>query len=74
MKLFIVNKEEFDNDFQSRESQKAIHKRAFNYLMQSIGYDDSIPNMIEFDFEMFNVNFEFTNQVGDVYFFLYSRK
>lgn len=74
MKLFIVNKEEFDNDFQSRESQKTIHKKAFNYLMQSIGYDDSIPNSIEFYHEMFLVNFEFTNQVGDIYFFLYSRK
>jgi hypothetical protein len=74
MKLFIVNKEEFDNDFQSRESQKAIHKRAFNSLMQSIGYDDSIPDNIYFDYEMFSIRFEFTNQVGDVYFFLYSRK
>lgn len=74
MKLFIVNKEEFDNDFQSRESQKAIHKKAFNSLLQSIGYDDSIPDNIWFEYEMFNVNFEFTNQVGDVYFFLYSRK
>lgn len=74
MKLFIVNKDQFDNDFQSRDSQKTIHKRAFNYLMQSIGYDDSIPENIEFNYEMFLVNFEFTNQVGDVYFFLYSRK
>lgn len=74
MKLFIVNKEEFDNDFQSRDSQKTIHRRAFNSLMQSIGYDDSIPDNICLDYEMFNVNFEFTNQVGDVYFFLYSRK
>jgi hypothetical protein len=74
MKLFIVNKEEFDTDFQSRDSQKTIHRKAFNSLMQSIGYDNSIPNFINFDYEMFNVEFEFTNQVGDVYFFLYSRK
>ena len=74
MKLFIVNKEEFDKDFQSRESQKTIHRKAFNLLLQSIGYDDTIPNHIEFDFEIFEISFEFTNQVGDVYFFLYSKK
>ena len=72
MKLFIVNKDEFDRDFPS--SQKEVHRKAYNYLLQSLGYDESIPSNIEFDYDMFLVNFEFTNKVGDVYFFLYSRK
>jgi len=71
MKLFIVNKEEFDKDFPF--SQKEIHRKAYNHLLQCLGYDESVPNSIDFDFEMFNIKFEFTNKVGDVYFFLYSR-
>jgi hypothetical protein len=67
MKLFIVNKEEFDKEFPG--SQKEIHRKAFNYLMQSIGYDDTIPNVIKIDAEFRTVVFELVNSKNDVYFY-----
>lgn len=72
MKLFIVNKEDFDFDFPN--SQSVLHKKAYNFLLQSIGYDDSIPDNIEINYDMFVVNFEYLNKKNDVYFYQYSRK
>jgi hypothetical protein len=69
MKLFIVNKDDFDNDFPS--SQKIIHRKAFNLLMQSIGFDERIPKVIDFDFEMSKLQFTFLSEKNDVYFYEY---
>ena len=67
MKLFIVNKEAFDEAFP--ESQRFIHKKAYNYLLQSLAYDERAPSYIELTYEVFDVRFELVNEKSDVYFY-----
>lgn len=69
MKLFITNKEDFDKDFPS--SQGTIHKIAYNYLLQSIAYDDSPPDVIELTYDMNEISFHFLNEKNDIYFYEY---
>lgn len=69
MKLFIVNKDLFDKTYQSRETQKKIHQKAYNSLMLSLGYDDTIPEFIEINTEIDIACFSFLNKNNDVYFF-----
>ena len=74
MKLFVINKDDFDNDFKSQSSQKEIHKTAYNYLLQCIGYDNSIPNIIEFKYDIFKITFTFISEKNNVYFYEYKKE
>jgi hypothetical protein len=73
MKLFVLNKEDFDSDFKSVESQKSIHKKAYNYLLQSLGNKNKKPDLIRFDYDLWFIEFKFNNVVNDVYFYSYKR-
>jgi hypothetical protein len=73
MKLFITNKDVFDNDFPSQESQKFVHKTAYNILLQSLGCKNGIPKQIRFDYDFWFIEFNFTNCVNGVYFYTYER-
>jgi hypothetical protein len=73
MKLFITNKDVFDNDFPSQQSQKFVHKTAYNILMQSLGSKNGIPQQIRFDYDLWFIEFNFTNCVNHVYFYTYER-
>lgn len=73
MKLFITNKELFDSEFQSIESQKLIHREGFNILLRGIGRDGSAPKQIRLDYDIFIVEFNFKNVVNDIYFYSYER-
>lgn len=73
MKFFITNKELFDSDFQSIESQKSIHRKGFNILLQGLGKDKTPPKQIRIDHDYFNIEFNFQNVVNDIYFYSYER-
>ena len=73
MKLFITNKDVFDNDCPSQESQKIVHKTAYNILLQSLGLKNGIPKQIRFDYDFWFIEFNFTNCVNGVYFYTYER-
>ena len=73
MKLFITNKDVFDNDFNSVESQKKIHKTAFNNLLNEIGVNATPPKTIKLDFDLFCIEFTYISNSSDVYFYSYER-
>jgi len=73
MKLFLLNKDEFDKDFQSEATQKAIHKTAYNHLLTSIGMIEEIPDVIEFYYDGEYIRFDFKRAKAGIYFYLYIR-
>ena len=73
MKFFITNKDLFDSEFQSVESQKSIHRKGFNLLLQGLGSTGSPPQQIRLDYDIFIVEFNFQNVVNDIYFYSYER-
>jgi hypothetical protein len=71
MKLFITNKDEFDNcDFDS----KYYHVQAYNFLNKKIEVEQIIPLNIYINVPNRDaiVMFRFVNKKDDVYFFEYS--
>lgn len=71
MKLFVTNKDVFDNDFPS--SQKEIHRKAFNQLLNSLGSSGKAPKEIRLDFDMWFITLTFVNEINNVYFYSYER-
>lgn len=69
MKLFIINKLQFEKDVNNIEYSKAVHKSAFNQLSSNLakGY---IPLSIRpISNDLF---FNFVKKEDDIYFYEYS--
>ena len=71
MKLFILNKAEFDSDASFEQAQKTIHQKAYNELLRHTVCFDKAPETIKVVYEDFEWDFEFVNQKGDFYIFKY---
>lgn len=65
MKLFVVNKKDFDIAFQ--EEAKECHKEAYNLLLKSISVEEVIPIYINIDNCTFELN-KFSRR-DDIYFY-----
>lgn len=71
MKLFIINKAEFDSDASFEEAQKTIHKKAYNELLRHTVCFDAPPETIKVIYDDFEWDFEFVSQKNDFYIFKY---
>lgn len=78
MKLFITNKDYFEESFTRKDyrggyyaTPKEIHKRAFNQLQSSIA-NNNIPIILYAEYKDFgDAIFEFKSKKGDIYFYEY---
>jgi hypothetical protein len=71
MKLFITNKDEFDNsDFDSKE----IHGRAFNLLRKAIDVDEVIPINLTIHISNSDLlaSFIFVTKKDDIFYYLFN--
>lgn len=71
MKLFITNKEEFDNsDFDTKE----IHVRAFNLLRKAIDIDEIIPINLTVHISNSDLlaSFIFVTKKDDIFYYLFN--
>jgi len=84
MKLFIINKDEFENQFDNQERFKdsdrgslnsnQIHRKAYNILSLSIDIHNSIPLMLTPPYEDGDgiVIFDFITKKEDIYYYTFS--
>lgn len=71
MKLFVLNKEDFDNDFPA--TQKEVHRIAYNYLLKELAQKGLHPLNFKIDYDLWVVEFNFVNKIENVYFYSYER-
>lgn len=71
MKLFIINKSDFDFDATFEDAQKEIHKKAFNELQRCIVCFDEPPENIIITYDEFEWSFNFVKQKNDFYIYKY---
>jgi hypothetical protein len=71
MKLFILNKEEFDQDASFEQAQKEIHKKAFNELFRYNVCFDEPPENIKVIYDDFEWEFNFVKQKNDFFIYKY---
>lgn len=77
MKLFIINKQEFEKEFDFLDStslsSKDIHSRAYSQLLKSLEKNQSIPLMLTPDYDNDGVAvFDFLSKKGDIYFYQFT--
>jgi hypothetical protein len=73
MKLFILNKKEFEDTFENNEITNKVHKRAFKELETQINSESSIPLfLMPYYSDEGMVLFEFYNKKDDVYFYKFN--
>jgi hypothetical protein len=73
MKLFILNKKEFEDTFENNEITNKVHKRAFKELETQINSECSIPLFLTPHYsDEGMVLFEFYNKKDDVYFYKFN--
>lgn len=73
MKLYILNKQEFEEHFSNNlDLTKKIHITAFNELKKSIDGNFSIPLALTPDYNNLSTCiFNFVNKKGDIYFYTF---
>jgi len=70
MKLFITNKPYFEYTFENTEITKAVHKKAFNELKNSIDVNNSIPLMLTPSYDDEGIClFYFVTKKEEIYFY-----
>lgn len=67
MKLFILNKKDFDEHFMAES--KSIHISAYNILKQSIETNYAIPILIRVNLGNSEVHFEFVNKSAGTFYY-----
>lgn len=77
MKLFITNKQEFENvfdDFNSKSfSTKVIHSSAYHQLLKSIDIDNCIPLMLTPSYDQEGVVIlDFMTKKNDIYYYTFN--
>lgn len=80
MKLFITNKEYFEELFTRDDyrdgfylTPKQIHQKAFNELKLSLDINNSIPLCLTPDYKDWGVAiFDFITKKGDIYYYEYA--
>lgn len=72
MRLFVINKDDFDFDTTYRGFQKMIHSTAYHILLKELAIKKQPPLKIEVRIDGFeNYDFEFVSNSGDIYFYNY---
>jgi hypothetical protein len=72
MKLFVLNKEDFDFDTTHRSVQKLIHSTAYHLLLKDLAIKKEPPKKIKVNIDGFeDYIFEFVSSSNDVYFYNY---
>lgn len=77
MKLFIINKQEFEETFDCLDSKtyssKLIHSDAYSQLMKSIEINHSIPLLLSPAYDEQGLAlFNFLSKKGDIYFYQFT--
>lgn len=77
MKLFIINKPEFEETFDCLDSKsfssKLIHSDAYSQLMKSIEINHSIPLILTPSYDENGIAlFNFLSKKGDIYFYQFT--
>ena len=77
MKLFIINKPEFEETFDCLDSKsfssKLIHSEAYSQLMKSIEINNSIPLLLTPSYDENGIAlFNFLSKKGDIYFYQFA--
>lgn len=72
MRLFVLNKEDFDFDTTHQSFQKMIHSTAYHTLLRELAINKKPPVKIEVRIKGFeDFDFEFVSNSDDVYFYNY---
>lgn len=72
MKLFVLNKEDFDFDTTFQSVQKMIHSTAYHTLLKDLAIKKEPPLKIDVKIEgIEDYSFEFVSCSNDVYFYNY---
>jgi len=72
MKLFVLNKEDFDFDTTHQSVQKMIHSTAYHILLKDLALKKEPPKVIEVKIDGFeDYIFEFVSVSNEVYFYNY---
>jgi hypothetical protein len=72
MKLFVLNKEDFDLDTTHQSVQKMIHSTAYHILLKDLAFKKEPPKKIEVKINGFeDYIFDFVSSSNDVYFYNY---
>ena len=72
MKLFILNKDDFDFDTTHQSVQKMVHSTAYHILLKEIAINKNPPLKIKVSInELEDYSFEFVSKSDNVYFYNY---
>lgn len=72
MKLFILNKDDFDFDTTHQSVQKMVHSTAYHILLKEIAINKNPPAKIKVSIDEFeDYSFEFVSKSDNVYFYNY---
>lgn len=72
MRLFVLNKQDFDLDTTHQSIQKMIHSTAYHILLKELAITKKPPSKIEVRINGFeDYDFEFVSNSDDVYFYNY---
>jgi septum formation inhibitor MinC len=72
MKLFVLNKDDFDFDTTHQSVQKMIHSTAYHILLKDLALKKEPTKKIEVKIDGFEeYTFEFVSNSDDVYFYNY---
>lgn len=72
MKLFILNKDDFDFDTTHQSVQKMVHSTAYHILLKEIAINKNPPPKIKVSInELEDYSFEFVSKSDNVYFYNY---
>ena len=72
MKLFILNKDDFDFDTTHQSVQKMVHSTAYHILLKEIAINKNPPPKIKVSINEFeDYSFEFVSKSDNVYFYNY---
>ena len=72
MKLFILNKDDFDFDTTHQSVQKMVHSTAYHILLKEIAINKNPPVKIKVSInELEDYSFEFVSKSDNVYFYNY---
>jgi len=71
MKLFIINKSDFEFDTTFEKTQKEIHKKAFNELQRCVVCFEEAPLEIRIHYQDCIFEFVFIKQKNDFFIYKY---
>jgi septum formation inhibitor MinC len=72
MKLFVLNKADFDFDTTHQSVQKLIHSTAYHLLLKDLAIKKEPPKKIKVNIDGFeDYIFEFVSSSNNVYFYNY---